>query len=169
MLLVVPQHISEITKASRTIIYDALEPEHLAPITATAQTWDSSLNKPMVVFYENRDRVAQYLRDHDIATAVLSTSVLAKTPVELGTDEMLFLSEETLLPQQTTEKAISYQEGLTLLAQLQPGKAAVHADHGMGQRQQRRRAGEDGQGIHGGSGETSTRGSGENMEYGTGS
>lgn len=123
-----PHHIM---LGTRKIIYDALHPDLLFPwkINPTPQ---QMLSKKTIVVYENLERVRNFVTDHHVSSVKLCRHPLASRPLALSTREATIVTEAAVLPTPATPAPVSYQQGLTLLANLRDGRPAVHADHGIG-------------------------------------
>lgn len=117
------------------IIYDSLTPNITLPLTDQTESHHPlSTEQPLTVLYQNLDRVQAYVRDHELVATDLARSLLATIPLHLTTPSAAIVTEAWLFPNQETTptKPISYDAGLALLVELQVGKPAVHADHGIG-------------------------------------
>ncbi len=117
--------------SSPTIIYNALHPDLISPLQIISKLTTTHSSKPIVIWYENHDRIHAYITDHNLTTCLIPGN-LSQQKFLLTTDKCIFTSEAQLLPEPTVAAPISYHEGLALLAQLQPGQPAVHCDHGIG-------------------------------------
>lgn len=113
-----------------SITYDAIRPTVPFPLRTPVR--DDLPVDNLYVLYENRDRVADYLRDHHLTPTMCQH--------ELGGFDMLIAGSDYALATETAlfpatlrqQQALSYQAGLALLGDLTVGKPAVHSDHGIG-------------------------------------
>lgn len=131
-LVLRPSHLSSIHGA-QTIITDAPKADIESPFI-NEDTQELNTAKPMYVLYRNRQRVEEYVREHYVSTFLLCSSSLADTPVSLLTADWQLISEAHLFPpeRELSHSPITYERALELIASLQEGKPAVHADHGIG-------------------------------------
>lgn len=122
--------VTEEAQGIINVIYDCLHTTEPFPLTATPLT--SVSNTDLIIFYANRDRVAQYVTDHHL-TATLCRHDLAKQPFIFQLGDTMITSEAGLIADAATNsRPLSYARGIELLAELTIGKPAVHTDHGIG-------------------------------------
>ena len=129
-----PSYI-ETNQNSAVINYDSISPDFKIPFSEVARTdLHSHLsNKKTITFFNNKDRVQKYIAENTTMDYWLCKSPLASHPLIVSTPSSTILTETAIFPPtKTVSSPISYSAGLEMLAQLEPGKPAVHSDHGIG-------------------------------------
>ncbi len=114
-----------------TITYNSLETESTFPFTASKNSGAEVQN--LIVFYDNLDRVKHILESNTSKDIQLIRHDLWKYPFNLQSDTLTIISESELFPaEKKSSSPVSYERARELIGQLEVGKAAVHADHGIG-------------------------------------
>lgn len=129
ILVVRPGYLEELS-GTRQIFFDSNQPDIAFP-------WQSApekISKPfrLLVLYENLDRTRHFLNSSGLTKNSLCRSALAKYKIRLDCGTNIIVSESALLPKIEGQEPLPYEAGLKLLAQLTPGRPAVHSDHGIG-------------------------------------
>ncbi|MEX2054782.1 MAG: DEAD/DEAH box helicase [Candidatus Andersenbacteria bacterium] len=127
---VVFQSRQETFRGRQTVVYDAIESTLVFPWRTLPETLPKG--KTYYVVYEHGERVREYLRDQGIENIHLCRNQLAELPVALMSATQVVVSEAALFPEPIVQKPVSYQQGLSLLADLRENRPAVHSDHGIG-------------------------------------
>lgn len=123
-----PGHLAQ--ELSHAIVYDALESKQQF-LWQPVQGKLDDITGDLVVFYQNRDRVVEWLKHRKIMHAKLQKSAIAQYSLALASPELTFISEMDIFPQTKETKAVSHEKGMQMVAELKVGKPAVHADHGI--------------------------------------
>ncbi len=130
MFVVHPNHFAA-PSAQPSVIYDALVPDFEFPLREMSQP-TTSAQIQTGIFFQNRDRITDYVDEHHFSSILLCSSSLALQPLALATKNLQLMSEAFLFPEFKMPPSISYDQGLDMIANLTSGKPAVHSDHGIG-------------------------------------
>jgi transcription-repair coupling factor len=120
--------------AHRTIVFDSLRPAVKAPLAdCPPDIIPVRSEKKLFVFYQNRDRLQQYVSDRPVGSTTLIKSTLADADICLGSSHALFVSEARIFPShRATTRPIAPEQSLAFIQELTEGQPAVHSDHGIG-------------------------------------
>ncbi len=125
-----PQH-SSYPAGKYNIIFDSPAPRRAFPVREGAEL--APAHQRIFALYQNKDRVKTHLQQRwPPVPVVLLRSPLADSAINFSSNNWQLVTESWLLPTPHPAAPIDLSSALELVSQLEEGKPAVHADHGIG-------------------------------------